>query len=361
MCYGHHTYGYPEMIRHGYSSCVSCHVSPTGGGLVTTYGRSISKELLSRWSFEGEEEILHGAITNKSVVDSVNGSKDIGLNIGGNFRYAQIWQNTQNYNRGRRFPMQRDLDLAFKAKAVTGVVSYGAVYQPNLPDEVELRRLYLLWNVDDNHSVRFGRFVPNYGIMFSDHYTQIKQGLNLGFNNERNTLEVNSIFESWSANLNFAKSLDSKPKIQQEESVVAALNYNISETMRIGINYWFGDFMGAKRDITGINALLGFTKSFYALSEFDLQSRKVDDGNKTKGIFYFQRFGYEFTRGFHWISQIEGSQSDLDDNATKYFAYGSGFNIYPRPHFEIQFLWTRPKFEDQKTTDSGFLILHYYL
>ena len=39
---------FPEMIRHGYINCNACHVSPAGGGLLTAYGRTISKELLSR-------------------------------------------------------------------------------------------------------------------------------------------------------------------------------------------------------------------------------------------------------------------------------------------------------------------------
>ncbi len=39
--------GFPEMVRHGYVNCVACHMSPDGGGVLTPYGRSLSKELLS--------------------------------------------------------------------------------------------------------------------------------------------------------------------------------------------------------------------------------------------------------------------------------------------------------------------------
>ena len=61
---------YPEMIRHGYVSCLTCHMSPSGGGVLTQYGRSLAKELVSfrtpetaksddnpppeRWHFGGE-------------------------------------------------------------------------------------------------------------------------------------------------------------------------------------------------------------------------------------------------------------------------------------------------------------------
>src|SRR5215213_9877189 len=31
----------PNMIRLGYPNCASCHLSPQGGGLLTTYGKGI--------------------------------------------------------------------------------------------------------------------------------------------------------------------------------------------------------------------------------------------------------------------------------------------------------------------------------
>src|SRR6478609_5615506 len=38
---------YPFMIRHGYTGCASCHVDPSGEGLLTEYGRAQSVLLLS--------------------------------------------------------------------------------------------------------------------------------------------------------------------------------------------------------------------------------------------------------------------------------------------------------------------------
>lgn len=37
---------YPTMIRHNYASCAACHVDPSGGGLLTVYGRAQSELLL---------------------------------------------------------------------------------------------------------------------------------------------------------------------------------------------------------------------------------------------------------------------------------------------------------------------------
>lgn len=37
---------YPSMIRHGYTHCASCHVDPSGGGLLEPYGRAQQQLLL---------------------------------------------------------------------------------------------------------------------------------------------------------------------------------------------------------------------------------------------------------------------------------------------------------------------------
>jgi hypothetical protein len=36
-------FGYPNFVRLGYQHCVSCHISPQGGGLLNAYGRSIDE------------------------------------------------------------------------------------------------------------------------------------------------------------------------------------------------------------------------------------------------------------------------------------------------------------------------------
>ena len=48
---------YPWMIRHGYSGCGVCHLDPSGGGLLTDYGRAQSDLLMAtRWTPEKSEE-----------------------------------------------------------------------------------------------------------------------------------------------------------------------------------------------------------------------------------------------------------------------------------------------------------------
>ncbi len=44
---------YPWMIKHGYSNCSTCHADPSGGELLTVYGRVMSDAFLSmQWKSE---------------------------------------------------------------------------------------------------------------------------------------------------------------------------------------------------------------------------------------------------------------------------------------------------------------------
>jgi hypothetical protein len=40
-------HAYPWMIKHGYANCATCHADPSGGELLTGYGRVLSEEFLS--------------------------------------------------------------------------------------------------------------------------------------------------------------------------------------------------------------------------------------------------------------------------------------------------------------------------
>ncbi len=60
-------WAFPDMIRHNYSNCTICHVSPTGGGLLTPYGRALSVEVLSSWGGETEGSVLHGLLAPDAV------------------------------------------------------------------------------------------------------------------------------------------------------------------------------------------------------------------------------------------------------------------------------------------------------
>ena len=77
---------YPWMIRHEYAGCATCHADPSGGGLLTAYGRA-QGELLLRTRYVGDANEEAG-----DVAKFLFGAVDLpdSLLLGGDFRAAQF-------------------------------------------------------------------------------------------------------------------------------------------------------------------------------------------------------------------------------------------------------------------------------
>src|SRR5579872_5347575 len=93
-------FAFPELVRHGYVNCTSCHVSPSGGGALTEYGRQLSADVLSMSSYEGEGGFLHGAAKLPEW-----------LAVGGDVRAIQIYRSTPQATQWRFLFMQADYEL----------------------------------------------------------------------------------------------------------------------------------------------------------------------------------------------------------------------------------------------------------
>jgi hypothetical protein len=220
-----------------------------------------------------------------------------------------------------------------------------------------------MYQVNDEISLRAGRFLPIYGLMIPDHFTNIKRGLGFDQGRERDSAEINYVHDKYQFTFSYAKSPKSLSDAQEEKAFSLQANYALADKYKIGASVWSGEFEASKRNIYSLHAILGFTHELYALSEVDYQiNTLMTTDEPTKGVFYFQKIGYEFSRGWHALLQIDGGQSNLDNKITKNFGYGAGFNFYPRPHFEVQGLWSKMHIDalGSKPMDSAHLIFHYY-
>src|SRR5690349_16801540 len=88
---------FPEMIRNGYVNCAACHYSPSGGGILTPYGRQLSREILSNSGKQGEEAFLYGLAKSPQW-----------LALGGDIRLLESYRNTPTVQTTRFVPMQID-------------------------------------------------------------------------------------------------------------------------------------------------------------------------------------------------------------------------------------------------------------
>jgi hypothetical protein len=162
----------PRFLSKQYTRCSSCHFSPTGGGLLTPYGRSLSHRELSTFfepappggaaepSPRGEEAFLWGAL----------GDRLEPVHLGIELRPSHLELAVAGFESDRNILMTADLIGAFRRDEWT---VYGQVgRQPAVPGASAKFDSYEYWvarQPERGWGFRVGRYLPAYGIRFADH------------------------------------------------------------------------------------------------------------------------------------------------------------------------------------------------
>ena len=196
----------PTFLSKQYPRCTACHYSAAGGGLLTPYGRSLSREEISTFgrqgasgapstgSTAGEEGFLFGALSSESPLQ-------LGLDV----RPSHVDVDVDVPGRtiaDRNFLMNLDLQAAWRQDRWT---AYGTVGRSPTRGGGELVSYehWIAWQVTDAVSVRGGRFLPAYGVRFADHtsFTRARldlaeddqvYGIELGVSTDRTLLQVSA-------------------------------------------------------------------------------------------------------------------------------------------------------------------------
>jgi hypothetical protein len=347
---------YPEMVRHHYVNCNSCHVSPAGGGLLTEYGRGMAGEVLSTWNYENEALFLHGALKPGKIPAAIN--------IGGDVRALQVHRETKSVREGRYILMQSQVEVGVTAGPITAVAAYGKPDQEN-HIQAGLGRFYLLANASENLQVRAGRFTPAFGINLPHHTLPTRQALGFGYDSDRNALEAHWNGEQWHGAASVSESRIASQIRERERAVSLQAEKFFADSYRVGLSAWNGESDRQKRWIVSGHGILGFTEHFYLMSELAWQSKRTKGpaGDRDAGIFQFNRLGYEVTKGVHLLAQQDFAKANLANAATQALGLGVGALWYPRPHFELELSLQQRKAlrTSREFEDYGYLLFHYYL
>ena len=344
------------MIRHNYVNCTVCHVSPTGGGLLTQYGRALSVEVLSTWGKENEGAFLHGLVPTDKF--------DSWLNLGGDFRGLQAYSDTNTARRTRFFLMQADLEAAITVGKFTFYGTWGALYKrPDNVYDFGSRNYYAMYQLSDEVHVRMGRYYAAFGLNVPDHRVYTRRDLGFDENQETQNLEVGWLTEKASSFVSVSRTRPELRDTIDEESLSAQFDYTFFGSYKVGIGRWVGRRPNAARTMTSVHGALGFTSRSYFMFDAVLQEMKNYGGSDSRGIFIFTRPGYEIFKGFHVIGIGEMAQSDLRLSSTIKRKAGFGFEFYPRPHFEIQLVGYKEEIVsvDEHWNDYAYLVFHYWL
>ena len=341
---------FSEMVRHGYINCISCHVSPTGGGVLTPYGRELSKELLSTWGKDGENNFLYGAVKTPEW-----------LNLGGDIRAIQTYLDTPTIREGRFIWMQADLEAALNFAKWAFVATFGR-------DEIQKknisRRHYVIFRPSDVVSIRLGKFGTSYGLNIPEHTSLIKRGLGFDQGSETYDAELSFIAEDMSLFFTGLAGRHDDNTLDRDRGFAFKAEYNFSDRYKFGASYYNGTNSYSRRQLFGLHGIFGFTEHFFLLSEVDIQSQNAVAPNSEEkwGIADYQKLGYEVHQGVILFFVAEWSKLRLKEVDSAKDSYGLGLQWFPRPHIEAVGIWQKQRalVSGPNYFDAASLYLHYY-
>ena len=191
----------PTFLVKQYTRCTACHYSPTGGGLLTPYGRLLShRELATTGAAgeapaagaaddpHGEQAFLYGAL------GDALGPVQLGLEL----RPSQLRIGFPGGHQDLNLLMNLDLSGAVQKH---GWTAYGTVGREpphsavrggrTLPDSAFISyEHWISYQATEGFQLRVGRFLPAYGVRFADHTTYTRKYLDLDRNDQVYGLEV---------------------------------------------------------------------------------------------------------------------------------------------------------------------------
>lgn len=349
-------FSFPEMARLGYFSCTTCHISPSGGGILTPYGRAFSAERLSTFHRNGEERPFHGALKEMPQW----------LLVGGDARYVQTDYEDATSRRGRWVRMQTDLAIAVNLPNFTLAAAGGphgdSQTNPKLSGKASWRSYFAKIDFSD-FSFRYGRFYPRFGLNIPEHTANIRSGLGFDQGQENQCAEVN-----WISALNeitLTRMMGARKQEldgSRESGYAINLNHFLAERHRIGINFLAADDKQKKRFVYGLYGLIVLTERWFVEAEADHQTLRPNGSPPLDQRFFWGRLGYEAMQGVVPFLNSEVTLSDIRNPYSRTDNFSLGMGWFPRPHFEFSgSVGATLSHRDYSFATIAYLILHYYL
>jgi hypothetical protein len=193
----------PTFLAKQYTRCTACHYSPTGGGLLTPYGRLLSDRELSTTGAtatapeSGAQDDPHGE---QAFLYGLLGSTLGPVHLGIEMRPSHLRIGFPGGHQDMNLLMNSDLIAAVQKH---GWTAYGTVGREppdsavragrTLPDAAFISyEHWISYQTAKGWGIRAGRFLPAYGVRLADHTAYTRSYLDLDRNDQVYGVEVSN-------------------------------------------------------------------------------------------------------------------------------------------------------------------------
>jgi len=345
----------PAFLSRQYPRCTNCHYSATGGGLLTPYGRSLSRQELSTFGASAagagrEQEFLFGALRDTT------GPVKLGVDL----RPSHLELEGPGYDSSRDLLMNADLQVAVTHR---GWTAYGSVGRQPRGDDPRVASFehWIGYRSEKGIGARAGRFLPAYGVHLPDHTSFTRAPL--GFDNEN---QVYALELSWSGARNLVQVsagpgyADSVGK-SEERAFTAAGRWQVDLTPRLVLVssalYRAGSDVEEKNGSAGLALGVSPLKRVTVWAQADARFREGDGEAWT----LLGDVSVEVYRGV-WLRLSPQLRTLPGDTTAGTVRLAAGLNLLPRTHWNVVLTYYRDRDRTSDQVSKTLLAqLHLYL
>lgn len=354
-------HAYAWMIRHGYPTCGMCHVDPSGGSVLTPYGRAQGSLLLAtRWrAIDDEHAVQHG-----EVLYGAGGTLPEWLMVGGDVRGAAIVTSIDHGPvNARAILMQGDVAAAvstgrFRAGASLGVAQaggFGAAIVGGDSARLVSRSHWVgvALGRDQNVLLRAGRMNLPYGLRTIEHTMMVRtttqtdinwsqqHGVALSYSGQRVRAELMGILGNYQIS----------PDLYRQRGYSGYLEYVPTSRLAFGASSLVTHMNGYDRTIVNVYAYLtpqtellrvaqgGFVR--YSPAPWLVLSGEASyllfkqPTRSAHGYAAMAQADFEPVQGVHLIASGEVSDADASALGASYGGWAS-VQWFFFPHFDLR-------------------------
>ena len=356
----------PIFLTRQYTRCTTCHYSPTGGGLLTPYGRSLTREELSTMGRGhgapppagpgqqvGEQSFLWGAL----------GDRLGALNLGIDLRPSHLDVRFPGGKATRNLLMNAELIAAYQVRAWTLYGDFGR--QPiSGGTRVFSWEYWVAHQSDKGLGIRAGRFLPAYGVHLADHTAFNRRALGLDTFDQIYGVELSHMGDRHLVQV--AAGPGRADSILHDDgfrafTASARVQFDLSPRTALV-------FSGLVRDSARLQArngsggvALGFAPTAHVSvwTEADAQFQQGVSGAPAYTV--VNETGVEVFRGV-WLKISPQLRTALGDTSGGVFRLAFELNLLPRTHWNVDLSYYRDRGRlNDIVTKTALVQLHLYL